>query len=97
MAKTLTMLVDVEHKKWGTILSYVTFGYNTAMQETMHMAQFKLVYGSSLETIDAMLQTVTDEENVDVTTYLQQIDEARQLTHLHIKTQQATDSHHYNI
>uniref|UniRef100_A0A224Z570 Pol polyprotein n=1 Tax=Rhipicephalus zambeziensis TaxID=60191 RepID=A0A224Z570_9ACAR len=44
-----------------------------------------------------MLPNVTDEENIDVTTYLQRAEEARQLARLRIKKQQRTDSRRYNL
>ncbi|XP_075550814.1 uncharacterized protein LOC142584586 [Dermacentor variabilis] len=43
-----------------------------------------------------MLPDVTD-ENLDVATYLQRAEEARQLARLRIKNQQRTDSRHYNL
>uniref|UniRef100_A0A224Z9C5 Tick transposon n=1 Tax=Rhipicephalus zambeziensis TaxID=60191 RepID=A0A224Z9C5_9ACAR len=44
-----------------------------------------------------MLPNVTDEENIDVTAYLQRAEEARQLARLRIKNQQTTDSRRYNL
>ena len=98
IADMLAMYVDVEHKTWDAILPYVTFAYNTAVQETTHMAPFNLVYGRKpATTLDAMLPDVSDEENLDVATYLQRAEEGRQLARLRIKNQQRTDSRHYNL
>ncbi|XP_072144216.1 uncharacterized protein conv [Dermacentor andersoni] len=98
LADMLAMYVDVEHKTWDAVLPYVTFAYNTAVQETTQITPFKLVYGRNpTTTLDAMLPHVTDEENVDVASYLQRAEEARQLARLRIKNQQRTDSRHYNL
>ncbi|XP_070386284.1 serine/arginine repetitive matrix protein 5-like [Dermacentor albipictus] len=48
-------------------------------------------------TLDSMLPHFTDEENLDVATYLQRAQEGRQLARLRIKNQQRTDSRHYNL
>ncbi|XP_070386815.1 uncharacterized protein [Dermacentor albipictus] len=94
----LAMYVDVEHKTWDAALPYVTFAYNTAVQETTQITPFKLVYGRHRTTTpDAMLPRVCDEENLDVATYLQRAEEARQLARLQIKNEQRTDSRHYNL
>ncbi|XP_070377127.1 uncharacterized protein [Dermacentor albipictus] len=94
----LAMYVDVEHKTWDAVLPYVTVAYNTAVQETAQITPFKLVYGRNpTTTLDAMLPHVTDEENLDVATYLQHDEEVRQLVRLRIKNQQRTDSRHYNL
>ncbi|KAK8771367.1 hypothetical protein V5799_025390 [Amblyomma americanum] len=98
LADMLSMYVDVEHKTWDAVLPYVTSAYNTAVQETTQITPFKLVYGRNpTTTLDAMLPNVTDEENLDVATYLQRAEEARQLARLRIQNQQRTDSRHYNL
>lgn len=38
-------------------------------------------------TLDAMLPNITDEENLDLVTYLQHAEEARQLSRLRIRNQ----------
>lgn len=82
---------------WDAILSYVTFAYNTAVQETTRVTPYKLVYrGSQATTLDDILPVVAD-EGVDITSYLQCTKEARQLTRLCIRKQQKVDSRHYNI
>ncbi|XP_070385030.1 uncharacterized protein [Dermacentor albipictus] len=92
------MYVDVEHKNRDSVLPYVTFAYNTVVQETTQITPFKLVYGRNrTTTLDGMLPHVSDEENLDVATYLQRAEEARQLARLRIKNQQRTDSRHYNL
>lgn len=71
------------------VLPYVTFAYNTAVQETTQITPFNLVYRrNSTTTLDALLQHVTHEENLDVAAYLQRAEEGRQLAHLRIKNQQ---------
>lgn len=47
--------------------------------------------------LDAMLPTVADEENLDVTVYFQSTEEARQPAHLRIKNRQMIDSRCYNL
>lgn len=41
----LAMQVDTEHKMWDAVLPYITFAYNTAVQETTQITPVKLVYG----------------------------------------------------
>lgn len=68
----LAMYVDIEHKTWDTILLYMTFTYNAAVQEMM-----QLVYGRKPSmTLDTMLPIVAYEENLRVTVYLQCAKEA---------------------
>ncbi|KAM7284761.1 DDE-type integrase/transposase/recombinase [Ixodes scapularis] len=40
IADMISKYVDVEHKTWDEVLPYVTFAYNTAVQETTGMTQF---------------------------------------------------------
>ena len=95
IANMLAMYVDIDHKTWAAILPYVTFAYNTAVQETTQLSPYKLVYEkSSAMTLDAVLPTTTDEDNLDVATYLQRAEESRQLARLRIKNQQRIDSRH---
>lgn len=94
----LAVYVDVEHKTWDEILPYVTFVYNTVVQETTQIMPYKLVYGRSLAmTLDAMLSNIADEENLIVIAYLQLAEEAHQLVRLCIKNRQVIDSRCYNL
>ncbi|XP_065284742.1 uncharacterized protein [Dermacentor albipictus] len=92
LADMVAMYADVEHNTWDAILPYVTFAYNTALQETTQTTLFKLVCGRNPTiTVDSMLPHTTDKENLDVATYIQRADEARQLAHLRIKNGHRTD------
>lgn len=99
IADMLSMYVDVEHKTWDEVLPYVTFAYNTAIQETTHMTPFELVYGRQPTTmLDAMLPHVEDDDlNADVQEYLQRAEEARQLARVRITDQQLVDAGRYNL
>ncbi|KAM7294064.1 Transposon Ty3-G Gag-Pol polyprotein [Ixodes scapularis] len=56
IADMISMYVDVEHKTWDEVLPYVTFAYNTAVQETTGVTPFQLVHGRKVTTmLDAML------------------------------------------
>ncbi|KAM7282081.1 DDE-type integrase/transposase/recombinase [Ixodes scapularis] len=56
IADMVSMYVDVEHKTWDEVLPYVTFAYNTAVQETTGVTPFQLVYGRAVTTmLDSML------------------------------------------
>lgn len=60
-------------------------------------AIYKLVYGRSpATTLDAMLPVGADED-LDVASYLERAEEARQLSCLLIKSQQTVDRCHYNL
>lgn len=56
MTDMLSMYINVQHKTWDEILPYVTFAYNTAMQET------HLVYGCEVQT---MLEAMLPCDNID--------------------------------
>ena len=45
IAEMISMYVDVEHKTWDEALSYVTFAYNTAVQETTGLTPLELLHG----------------------------------------------------
>lgn len=99
LADMLSMYVDVEHKTWDDVLPYVTFAYNTAVQETTRMTPFSLLYGRDpITMLDAMLPHVEDDGlNEDVAAFLQRAEEARQLARIHIKNQQRYDTRRYNL
>lgn len=98
LADMLSMYVDVEHKTWDEILPYVTFAYNTAVQETTQLTPFELVYGRRVTTpLDAMLPVddgTTTSEGAD--DFIQKAEEARQLARNRIRSQQSTDARRYN-
>lgn len=97
LADMLSMYVDVEHKTWDDILAYVTFAYNTAVQETTGLTPFQLVYGRTVTTtLDSMLPVQQDEYNDDVDDFVQKAEEARQLARQRIENQQRVDASHYN-
>ncbi|XP_065281439.1 uncharacterized protein [Dermacentor albipictus] len=78
LAFMIAMCVDVEHKTWYAHMRYVTFAHKTAVKETTQITLLKLVYGRNPMTMrDAMLPHVTDEEYLDVATYLQRGKAAR--------------------
>lgn len=80
------MYVDVRHKTWDQVLPYVTFAYNTAIQETTQFTPFRLVYGREVQTmLDAMLPHDCDALlTADAVQLTQYAEEARQLARLHI-------------
>lgn len=98
LADMLSMYVDVEHKTWDEILPYVTFAYNTAVQETTELTPFELIYGRRVTTpLDAMLPVDQDTSGNDsVDDFVQKAEEARQLARNRIRTQQDTDARRYN-
>lgn len=99
LADMLSMYVDVEHKTWDEVLPYVTFAYNTAVQETTNMTPFRLVHGREVTTmLDAMLPHLDDgNQQPDVHTFLHLAEEARQLARLRIQNQQRRDAQRYNL
>lgn len=51
-----SIYVGVQHKTWDQILPYVTFAYNTAIQETVRFMPFHLVYGRQVQImLDAII------------------------------------------
>lgn len=101
--KTITdmmaMYVDVEHRTWDEVLPFVTFAYNTAVQETTGFSPFQLVHGRQVTTmLDAMLPLLPhDDIHEDAQLASQRAEEARQLARIRIKTQQSADAARYNL
>ncbi|XP_064458652.1 uncharacterized protein LOC135368967 [Ornithodoros turicata] len=92
------MYVDVEHKVWDEILPYVTFAYNTAVQETTRFTPFHLAHGHDASTmLDAMLPHEPSDEENDALDFTQRAEEARQLARLRIGQQQRIDERRYNL
>lgn len=98
IADMLCMYVDVQHKTWDEILSYITFAYNTAPQETTGFTPFRLVYGrEATTTLDAMLPHFPDMIDADADIFAQRAEEARQLARVRIRRQQLVDARRYNM
>lgn len=99
IADMLSMYVDVDHKNWDRVLPFVTFAYNTAVQETTGFTPFRLLHGREVTTmLDVMLLPdpfVTTTENA--AEYAQRAEEARQLARFRIRYQQQYDAHRYNL
>uniref|UniRef100_UPI00292D4351 DDE-type integrase/transposase/recombinase n=1 Tax=Bradyrhizobium sp. 33ap4 TaxID=3061630 RepID=UPI00292D4351 len=85
LADMISMYIDVEHRTWDEILPYVTFAYNTAVQETTGFTPFRLVHGRDASTmLDAMLPHEPNDEESDTLDFTQRAEEARQLARLRI-------------
>lgn len=98
LADMISMYIDVEHKTWDEILPYVTFAYNTAVQETTGFTPFRLLHGRNASTmLDAMLPHEPSEEESDALDFTQRAEEARQLAKLRIGRQQRVDARRYNL
>ncbi|KAM7308039.1 DDE-type integrase/transposase/recombinase [Ixodes scapularis] len=89
----ISMYVDVEHMTWDEVLPYVTFAYNTAIQETTGVTPFQLVHGRKVTTmLDAMLPHDPTDDGTDDAQLVTQRAEVRQLARLRIKDQQRVDA-----
>ncbi|KAM7288648.1 uncharacterized protein ISCGN_028848 [Ixodes scapularis] len=99
IADMVSMYVDVEHKTWDEVLPYVTFAYNTAVQETTGVTPFQLVYGRAVTTmLDSMLpHESVDDGSDDAQVVAQRAEEVRQLARLRIQDQQHVDAGRYNL
>ena len=99
IADMISMYVDVEHKTWDEVLPYVTFAYNTAVQETTGVTPFQLVHGRKVTTmLDAMLpHDPSDDSTDDAQLVSQRAEEVRQLARLRIQAQQRVDAGRYNL
>lgn len=99
IADMLSMYVDVDHKNWDSVLPFVTFAYNTAVQETTGFTPFRLLHGREVTTmLDAMLlsdPSTTTTENA--AQYAQLAEDARRLARLRIRSKQHYDAHRYNL
>ncbi|KAM7307593.1 DDE-type integrase/transposase/recombinase [Ixodes scapularis] len=99
IADMISMYVDVEHKTWDEVLPYVTFAYNTAVQETTGVTPFQLVHGRKVTTmLDAMLphEPALDGSD-DAQVVAQRAEEVRQLARHRIQAQQRVDTGRYNL
>ncbi|KAM7297212.1 DDE-type integrase/transposase/recombinase, partial [Ixodes scapularis] len=99
IADMVSMYVDVEHETWDEVLPYVTFAYNTAVQETTGVPPFQLVYGRTVTTmLDSMLpQEPVDDGSDDAQVVPQRAKEVRQLARLRNQDQQHVDAGRYNL
>lgn len=99
IADMLSMYVAVDHKNWDDILPYVTFAYNTAVQESTGFTPFRLVHGREVTTmLDAMLlPNNLSMFNTDAALFAQRAEEARQLARCRIQARQTADAHRYNL
>lgn len=76
----------------------MTYAYNKAVEETMQLTPYNILYGRRpTTTLDAMLAVGTDEEDLDVAIYLERDEGARQLTRLRTKNQPSVERCHYNL
>ncbi|KAM7290794.1 DDE-type integrase/transposase/recombinase [Ixodes scapularis] len=99
IADMISMYVDVEHKTWDEVLPYVTFAYNTAVQETTGVTPFQLVHGRKVTTmLDVMLphEPAVDGSD-DAQVVVQRAEEVRQLARHRIQAQQRVDTGRYNL
>lgn len=99
IADMISMYVDVDHKNWDDVLPYVTFAYNTAVQETTGFTPFRLVHGrEAVTTLDAMLlPTHCSNVVTDAAEFARCAEEARQLARMRIRYQQHNDTDRYNL
>lgn len=99
VADMLSMHVNVPHNTWYQVLPYITFTYNTAIQETTRFTSFHLVYGRGFQTIlEAMLPHDYDGlPTPDAEQLTQCAAEARRFARLHITQQQTAVACHYNL
>lgn len=79
-----------DHKNWEDVLLYVSFGYNTALQETIEYSPFRLLHGCEVTTtIYAMLLPDTRRTALrDADVFIEQAEETCQLVRLHIQCEQ---------
>lgn len=99
IADMLSMYVATDHKNWDELLPYVTFAYNTALQETTGFPPFRLVYGRDVVTmLDVMLlPTSSDTTAPDTDAFVQRAEAARHLARQRILSRQSQDARRYNI
>ena len=100
LADMLSMYVDVDQKNWDELLPFVTFAYNTAIQETTGFTPFYLLHGREAETtLDTMFPYSPDEpdkENDYVSQLIEKAEESRQLARIRTLQAQARDRQRYD-
>ncbi|KAK8765138.1 hypothetical protein V5799_032249 [Amblyomma americanum] len=99
IADMISMYVDADHRNWDAILPYVTFAYNTALQETTRFTPFRLVHGREATTmLDAMLLPTGSTSSVmGAAQFVRHAEAARQLARQRIRHQHALDARRYNL
>ncbi|GBO40120.1 Retrovirus-related Pol polyprotein from transposon 17.6 [Araneus ventricosus] len=98
LAYLLSMYVDVEQRNWDQILPFVTFAYNTALQETTGLKTFYLLHGREAETtLDTIFPHSPDGATQDyLQRLLNQTKESRQLARLRTLESQQKDLRIYD-
>ncbi|KAK8771789.1 hypothetical protein V5799_024968 [Amblyomma americanum] len=95
----MSMYVDADHRNWDEILPYITFAYNTALQETTRFTPFRLVYGrDALTMLDAMLLPDCTPSSVPgADQFVRDAEAAHHFARQSIRHQQTTDARRYNL
>jgi hypothetical protein len=74
LANMLSMYVNQEHKDWDEILPYVTFAYNTSVQETTGYSPFFLLHAREpITPIEATFPYPVEDNLEDYDQYVQKI------------------------
>lgn len=81
LTKMISMYINSDHSNWDTILPFVTFAYNTAVQTTTGFSPFYLLYGRDpSSTLDTILPYPNEHPDNDLMTQFTSSSEAsRQL------------------
>jgi len=101
LANMLSMYVNQEHKDWDEILPYVTFAYNTSVQETTGYSPFFLLHAREpITPIEATFPFPEENQLEDYDEYVQKIiviaEKARALAYDKMVSKQNIMKKHYD-
>lgn len=99
----LSFYVTPEHNNWDTLLPYLTFAYNTAVQSTTQYSPFILLYGyDSVCTVDTSFSYASHFDNETLAEATCRAEECRQIARCPTYDAQASanlryDEQHHHV
>lgn len=103
LSDMLAFYVSADHDNWDSVLPYVTYAYNTAVQSTTQFSPFRLLYNREpLHTVDTLFPFPPATTNVTLEEATSRAEECRQLARCRTFDHQAAsksryDSHHRHV
>lgn len=103
LADMLSFYVSSEHKNWDSLLPYLTFAYNSAVQSTTKFSPFRLLYGHDpRSSIDTIFPYMAPSDNLSLADATCRSEECRQIARSRTMDNQAAakqlyDERHHDV